>query len=92
MRDHDSEAAELRFYFDDNAQPVYRVTSADVPVSDQPMCVILNLAVGGLFGGDPNATTVFPQTFDVDYVRVYEKVDGYGKTKPRGDGKLPFAK
>jgi hypothetical protein len=28
----------------------------------------------------------------VDYVRVYEKVGGYEKPKPRGEGKLPFAK
>jgi len=28
----------------------------------------------------------------VDYVRAYEKVGGYGPTKPRGEGKLPFAK
>jgi len=27
----------------------------------------------------------------VDYVRVYEKVGGYDKPKPRGEGKLPFA-
>ncbi|MFZ5940972.1 MAG: family 16 glycosylhydrolase [Bacteroidota bacterium] len=33
--------------------------------------VILNLAVGGNWPGSPDATTVFPQTMEIDYVRVY---------------------
>jgi hypothetical protein len=28
----------------------------------------------------------------VDYVRVYEKVGGYGPPKTRGVGKLPFGR
>lgn len=35
--------------------------------------IILNLAIGGNSGGDPIATT-FPARFEVDYVRVYQKV------------------
>ena len=41
-------------------------------VNDQPFYMLLNLAVGGLFDGPPNAETVFPQTMLVDYVRVYK--------------------
>lgn len=33
--------------------------------------LILNLAVGGNWPGDPDETTVFPQTMEIDYVRVY---------------------
>jgi beta-glucanase (GH16 family) len=33
--------------------------------------VILNLAVGGNWPGSPDETTVFPQTMEVEYVRVY---------------------
>ncbi len=33
--------------------------------------VILNLAVGGNWPGSPDGTTVFPQTMEVEYVRVY---------------------
>lgn len=47
--------------------------SKDVPKI--PFYVILNTAVGGDWPGDPDATTVLPQTFEVDYVRVYEPVD-----------------
>jgi len=41
---------------------------------DQPFYIIMNLAVGGNFGGNPDATTVFPGEMLVDYVRVYEGV------------------
>jgi beta-glucanase (GH16 family) len=59
---------------------------------DQPFYLIMNLAVGGRFLGKPDKSTVFPAEMLVDYVRVYEKVGGYGKPKPRGEGKLPFVK
>jgi beta-glucanase (GH16 family) len=38
---------------------------------DQDMHILLNVAVGGLWPGYPNAATVLPQTMTVDYVRVY---------------------
>lgn len=43
---------------------------------DQPFYIILNLAVGGDWPGDPNADT-FKQNNDfvIDYVRVYQKAD-----------------
>jgi beta-glucanase (GH16 family) len=59
---------------------------------DQPFYLIMNVAVGGKFLGKPDKATVFPADMLVDYVRVYEKVGGYAKPKPRGDGKLPFGK
>ncbi len=42
-------------------------------VYDHPFFMLLNLAVGGPWGGNPDDTTVFPQEMLVDYVRVYEK-------------------
>ncbi len=41
------------------------------PVLDSPYFVILNLAVGGAFDGDPATDTILPATMLVDYVRVY---------------------
>jgi beta-glucanase (GH16 family) len=41
----------------------------------QPHYLLLNLAVGGMNGGDPS-TTEFPARFEVDYVRVYQKANG----------------
>jgi beta-glucanase (GH16 family) len=40
-------------------------------VLDQPFYVILNLAVGGHFDGDPQSDAIFPATMLVDYVRVF---------------------
>ena len=39
---------------------------------DQPFHLVLNVAVGGRFLGNPNNTTAFPAQLKVDYVRVYE--------------------
>jgi beta-glucanase (GH16 family) len=59
---------------------------------DQPFYLVMNVAVGGKFLGNPDNTTLFPAEMLVDYVRVYDKVGGYSKIKPRGEGKLPFGK
>jgi beta-glucanase (GH16 family) len=37
-----------------------------------PFFIILNLAVGGSWPGNPDVTTPFPDTMEVDYVRVYQ--------------------
>jgi len=55
-----------------------RRTPADLPpgttwVYDHPFFLLLNLAVGGNFPGPPDASTPFPATLTVDYVRVYSK-------------------
>jgi beta-glucanase (GH16 family) len=67
----------VRFYVDDMLYETRTPTDSTAKggrwVFDHPFSLILNLAVGGLFGGAPNATTVFPQTLLVDYVRVYAR-------------------
>jgi beta-glucanase (GH16 family) len=40
----------------------------------KPHYIILNLAIGGDWPKNPDATTAFPDTMYVDYVRVYQKV------------------
>jgi beta-glucanase (GH16 family) len=66
----------IRFYVDDDLY-VSR-SRADLRsgwkwVFDHPFFLLLNLAVGGDWPGNPDATTVFPQTMLVDYVRVYQR-------------------
>lgn len=39
----------------------------------QPHYMLLNLAIGGDNGGDPSNTS-FPKKFEIDYVRVYQKI------------------
>ena len=59
---------------------------------DKPFYLVMNVAVGGNFPGAPNAATRFPADLVVDYVRVYDKVGGYGAPRPRGPGQLPYEK
>jgi beta-glucanase (GH16 family) len=42
-------------------------------VFDKPFFLILNLAVGGDWPGNPDASTHFPEEMLVDYVRVYQR-------------------
>lgn len=58
---------------------------------DHPFYIVMNVAVGGKFLGDPDETTEFPAEMLIDYVRVYEKVGGYGSPKEPGEKNLPFA-
>jgi beta-glucanase (GH16 family) len=44
-------------------------------VFNHPFFLLLNVAVGGNFGGPVGGDTTFPQTMQVDYVRVYQGVD-----------------
>jgi beta-glucanase (GH16 family) len=59
---------------------------------DQPFFLLMNVAVGGNFPGLPNEQTQFPAELMIDYVRVYDKVGGYGPVKPRGKGRFPYQK
>lgn len=65
--------AGIRWFVD--GHPYHTVTPADVKPNawpfDQPFFIILNLAVGGGWPGNPDASTAFPQRMLVDYVRVY---------------------
>jgi len=83
------EATQLRFYVDGVLH--YTVNEqSNRPIFENPMNIILNLAVGGDFGGDPNGTTVFPQHMDVDYVRVWQPQTGLSGDY-NGDGEVDAA-
>lgn len=55
---------------------------ADMPIEDdmkefqRSFYLIMNVAVGGYWPGNPNSETTFPQSMLVDYIRVFSK-DGY---------------
>jgi beta-glucanase (GH16 family) len=73
---------EIRWYLD--GQQYYSVTSDNWFSSlangnvrapfDVPFHLLLNVAVGGNFPGNPNGSASYPQVLEVDYVRVYERV------------------
>lgn len=41
-------------------------------VFDHPMFILLNVAVGGGWPGNPDGSSTFPQRMYVDYIRVYQ--------------------
>lgn len=62
----------IRWFVD--YQPYYYVSSTNIAYEAfrLPQFFIMNVAVGGNWPGDPNASTTFPQTMQVDYVRVFK--------------------
>jgi len=82
------EPGEIRFYVDNNLIKTERETPNSLnPASNNAVTwpwnkryfIILNLALGGWYTGNPSsaaitAGTVFPQSMQVDYVRVYDMV------------------
>jgi beta-glucanase (GH16 family) len=61
-------------WFVDNTRYLTK-SSTSLPgpwVFDHPFFILLNVAVGGSWPGNPDARTVFPQFLYVDYVRVYQ--------------------
>jgi len=69
------DVAEIRWYVDGVLYAMtnnWYSTGAAFPAPfDQPFYILLNVAVGGNFPGSPDASTVFPATMEVDWVRVY---------------------
>jgi len=63
----------IEFYVDDKL--VFTFAPEEKPVEvwpfDQPFYFIINVAVGGNFGGPEVDDSIFPQEFIIDYVRVY---------------------
>ena len=69
---------EIRWYVDGHLFKT--VTRSDLPPSgrwvfDHPFHILVNLAVGGDWPGQPSRDTSFPQSMYVDYVRVYHHKD-----------------
>ena len=61
-----------------NDTPFYQFNiddSASLAAFRKPFFLILNIAVGGIWPGYPDASTTFPQKMIVDYVRVFEPTD-----------------
>jgi len=63
-------------YYIDNPSNIYETFTPNTqtgtwPFDQGPQFIILNLAVGGDWPGNPNSTTVFPGNMLVDYVRIY---------------------
>lgn len=64
----------IKFYIDDVLTYTFSPELKDENTwpFDQPFYLILNLAVGGNFGGPEVDNKIFPQEFVIDYVKVYK--------------------
>lgn len=60
------------WYLDNVQYHVADITPAALSEFQQPFFFIFNIAVGGNWPGNPNASTSFPQHMIVDYVRVFQ--------------------
>ncbi len=61
----------LIWYVD--GKETYRFASNNI--TSKPMYLLMNLAVGGHWGGDPDAATPFPSAMEIDYVRVFRRIN-----------------
>ena len=67
----------IQFYLEEPANIFFVRDANDLPeggewVFDHPFFLVMNLAVGGDWPGNPDATTPSPADFVVDYIRVYK--------------------
>lgn len=67
----------IQFYVDDPANVFCVLNPNDLPaggewVFDHPFFLVMNLAVGGDWAGEPDASTPSPSQVLVDWVRVYK--------------------
>jgi len=69
------DAKKITWYLDDIQFFTADIRPSGLSEFHQDFFIILNLAVGGDWPGSPDGTTVFPQQFEVDYVRVYESTE-----------------
>lgn len=64
----------IRFYVDDQLYHTVSISHVSPATyrHNAPFFFIANVAVGGNWPGSPDATTVFPQSMYVDYIRVFQ--------------------
>lgn len=63
---------EIRGFIDDIQYFTADITPGQMSEFHNNFFIILNVAVGGNWPGPPDGTTTFPQTMQVDYIRVFQ--------------------
>jgi len=62
----------IRWYFDDVNFNTIDITPAALSAFHDDFYFIMNVAVGGVWAGSPDNTTLFPQWMIIDYIRVFQ--------------------
>jgi len=63
----------INAFIDDIQYYTVDITPAQLSEFHNNFFIILNVAVGGNWPGSPDETTSFPQTMEIDYVRVFQE-------------------
>ena len=63
----------ISWYFDDINFNTMDITSEALSAFHNNFYFIMNVAVGGVWPGSPDNTTLFPQWMIVDYIRVFQE-------------------
>jgi beta-glucanase (GH16 family) len=67
---------EMRWFIDGK-----QIFATKTAVPHTPHYLIINTAVGGKWPGEPDEKTLFPQYHDIDYVRVYQRLEYFPQSK-----------
>lgn len=61
----------IEWYVDNKPYKTFNASGIGTWPFNQPFFFIMNVAIGGNWPGDPDGTTPFPQSMEVDYIRVF---------------------
>lgn len=78
----------IRTYVDGIQFYVIDIRASFLSEFHQDFFILLNLAVGGNWPGAPDGTSVFPNTFEIDYVRVYKTTTEISDIPIEGENSL----
>jgi beta-glucanase (GH16 family) len=67
------EPSKIQWLLNDKVYLEQKIDASMNGTYDKPFHLILNVAVGGQFPGDPDSKTSFPQEMVIDYIRVFQK-------------------
>jgi beta-glucanase (GH16 family) len=65
---------EIEWFLDDQSYFKLDITEDHQTEFHRPFFFIINIAVGGTFSGNPDATTRFPTSMYVDYIRAFQEI------------------
>ena len=68
----------------------YSIAPYTWPFNSHPFYILLNLAVGGNWPGNPDGTTIFPQRLEVDYIRYFKDSSTSSNNLIQAEDKFSF--
>ena len=66
------DAEKIVWYIDDKQYHIIDITPKELDEFQKDFFLLVNLAVGGNWPGNPDGSTLFPQYLIVDYIRVFQ--------------------